>query len=164
MILERSTAAKSSKERTSSEPSKNDKIKKQKLRNNLLIAPSDIEALKYKADETIGSLSCISAKHNNFQVKIKQMTAEVKLLTNKDENNENRLYQSEKHLDEVEQYGRRENLEIHGIPMIRNENTNHITKTVAKCFNVELDDSHISTSHRIFQNSYNFSGTSSSPN
>ena len=41
------------------------------------------------------------------------MTAEVKLLTNKDENYENRLYQAEKHLDEVEQYGRRENLDIH---------------------------------------------------
>ena len=48
--------------------------------------------------------------------------------------------------------------------MTRNENTNHITKTVAKCLNVELDDSHISTSHRLFQNSNNFSGTSSSPN
>ena len=92
------------------------------------------------------------------------MAAEVKLLTNKDENYENRLYQAEKHLDEVEQYGRRENLEIHGIPMIRNENTNHITKTVAKCLNVELDDSHISTSHRLFHNSNNFSGTCNSSN
>ena len=46
------------------------------------------------------------------------MTAEVKLLTNKDENYKNRLYQAEKHLDEVEQYGRREDLEIHGISMI----------------------------------------------
>ena len=84
------------------------------------------------------------------------MAAEVKLLSNKDGN---RLYQAEKHLDVVEQCGRRENLEIHGIPMIRNQNTNHITKTVAKCLNVELDDSHISTSHRLFYNSNNFSGT-----
>ena len=87
------------------------------------------------------------------------MAAEVKLLTNKEVN---RLYHAEKHLDKVEQYGRRENLEIHGIPMIRNENTNHITKTVAKCLNVELDDSHISTSHRLLHNSNNFSGTSNS--
>ena len=48
--------------------------------------------------------------------------------------------------------------------IIRNENTNHITKTVAKCLNVELENSHISTSHRPFQNSNNFSGISSSPN
>ena len=53
------------------------------LRNDLLIAQSDIEALKYTADETKGGLSYISAEHDNFQVKIKQMTAEVKLLTNK---------------------------------------------------------------------------------
>ena len=55
----------------------------------------------------------MSAEHN-FQVKIKQMTAEVKLLTNKDENYKNTIYQAEKHLDEVKQYGRRENLEIYG--------------------------------------------------
>ena len=106
----------------------------------------------------------MSAAHDNFQVILKQMAAEVKLLINKDENYENRLYQAEKHLDEVEQYRRRENLEIHGIPMIRNRNTNHIAKTIAKCLNVELDHSHISTFHHLFQNSNNFSGTSNSPN
>ena len=62
------------------------------------------------------------------------MAAEVKLLTNKDENYENRLLQAEKYLDEVEQYGRRENLEIHDIPMIRNENTYHENRSeVLKC-------------------------------
>ena len=164
VILERSAAAKREPMANLVKMMKLKKLRKvEKLRNDLLIAQSDIEALKHKADETIGSLSYISAEHDNFQMKIKQMTAEGKLLTNKDEKYKSRLYQAEKNLDEVEHYGRRENLEIHGIPMIRNENTNHITKTVAKCLNVELDDSHLSTSHRLFQNSNNFSGTSNSP-
>ena len=53
------------------------------------------------------------------------------------------------HLDKLEQYGRRENLEIHGVPTMRNENTNQIVKTVAKALNVQLDERHILTSHRL---------------
>ena len=53
------------------------------------------------------------------------------------------------HLDKLEQYGRRENFEIHGVPTMRNENTNQIVKTVAKALNVQLDERHISTSHRL---------------
>jgi len=53
----------------------------------------------------------------------------------------------------LEQYGHRENLEIHGIPKMKNENTNQIVKSMAKCLNVQLDDVHISTSHRLTQNS-----------
>ena len=56
------------------------------------------------------------------------------------------------HLDELEQYGRRENLEIHGVPTMRNESTNQIVKTVAKTLNVQLNERHISTSHRLKQN------------
>ena len=51
--------------------------------------------------------------------------------------------------DELEQYRRRDNLEIHGIPVSPNENTNEIIKEVAQKLNVRLLDSNISTSHRI---------------
>ena len=50
------------------------------------------------------------------------------------------------HLDKLEQYGRRENLKIHGVPTVRNESTNQIVKTMAKALNVQLDERHISTS------------------
>ena len=55
------------------------------------------------------------------------------------------------HLDKLEQYGRRENREIHGVPTMRNESTNQIVKTVAKALNVQLGERHISTSHRLTQ-------------
>ena len=51
--------------------------------------------------------------------------------------------------DELEQYGRRDNLEINGIPVSPNENTNEIIKEVAQKLNIKLLDSDISTSHRI---------------
>ena len=51
--------------------------------------------------------------------------------------------------NELEQYGRRDNLEIHGIPVSPNENTNELIKEVAQKLNVRLLDSDISSSHRI---------------
>ena len=56
------------------------------------------------------------------------------------------------HLDELEQNGRRENLEIHGVVAMRNESTNQIVKTVVQTLNVQLDERHISTSHWLKQN------------
>ena len=52
-------------------------------------------------------------------------------------------------MDELEQYGRRENLEIHGVAVKPNESTNQFVKTLAKHLNVHPDESHISTSHRL---------------
>ena len=55
------------------------------------------------------------------------------------------------HLDKLEQHGRRENLEIHDVPTMRNESTNQIVKSAAKALNVQLDERHISTSHRLLK-------------
>ena len=52
-------------------------------------------------------------------------------------------------LDELEHYGRRENLEIHGIPSKPNENTTQLVKKVASLVNVRQEDSHISVFHRL---------------
>ena len=52
-------------------------------------------------------------------------------------------------IDSLEQYGRRHNLEITGIPVKKNENTNKIVMEVAKLLNVEISPEQISTSHLI---------------
>jgi len=49
----------------------------------------------------------------------------------------------------LEQYGRRENLEIHGVPVSSGDNTNQIVHKVAKIMDVRLSESQISTSHRL---------------
>ena len=50
-------------------------------------------------------------------------------------------------VDELEQYGRRQNLEIVGAPEKEDENTNAIVLEVAKMLDVDIMSSHISTSH-----------------
>ena len=52
-------------------------------------------------------------------------------------------------LDELEHYGRRENLELHGIPTKPNKNTNKIVKHVASLLKVQQVESHISIFHRL---------------
>ena len=52
-------------------------------------------------------------------------------------------------LDEVEQYGRRQNLEIVGVPVQENEDTNALVIEVAKLLDVEVPPDQISTSHRL---------------
>ena len=66
-------------------------------------------------------------------------------------------------VDELEQYGRRENLEIVGVPEKEDENTNAIVLEIAKMLDVDIMSSHISTSHRLPKktaNSRNNSGSS----
>ena len=52
-------------------------------------------------------------------------------------------------IDENEQYDRRQNLEIAGIPSKTSENTNKIVQEVAKLMNINLSEDQISTSHRL---------------
>ena len=52
-------------------------------------------------------------------------------------------------MDVLEQYGRRQNLELSGIPEKESENTNKLVIEVAKLAYVELSPNQISISHRL---------------
>ena len=60
-----------------------------------------------------------------------------------------RRKQEEENVDSLEQYGRRQNLEIAGIPIGENENTNNIVIEVAKMVNMKITADQILTSHRL---------------
>ena len=52
-------------------------------------------------------------------------------------------------LDKLEQYGRRENIKIFGVPSSAEENTNDIVVKVASNMGVNISDEDISISHRL---------------
>ena len=52
-------------------------------------------------------------------------------------------------VDELEQYGRRQNLDIVGVPEKENGNTNAIILEVAKMLDADIMSSHIYTSHLL---------------
>ena len=66
---------------------------------------------------------------------------------------ENQCAKDEKKLHKLEQYGRRQNLEIIGIPQRDGEDTNSIVIEVAKMMGAKVLPEQISTSHRMPVNS-----------
>ena len=62
---------------------------------------------------------------------------------------ENQGFEKIEKFDELEQYGRSQNLEIAGVPQQLNEYTDSIVLEVAKLLNVIVPPDHISTSHRL---------------
>ena len=78
----------------------------------------------------------------------KQQAEEITLLKAHSAKLESRGKTEEEKVDVLEQYGRRQNLEISGIPE-KGENTNKLVIEVAKLANVELSPNQISISHRL---------------
>ena len=81
--------------------------------------------------------SAIPARSRIPELKAKSLNLEV------------RGAKKEEKLDALEQYGRRQNLEIVGIPIRHGEKTNKIVKVVAQLNNVKLTNDQISTSYRL---------------
>lgn len=57
--------------------------------------------------------------------------------------------QLETKLDKQELYSRRECLEIKGIQVDKNENTNHIVHQVVELLDIDIEEEDISISHRL---------------
>ena len=105
-----------------------------------------------KTDHILGSVTFIADEYDDLYRKLSEISelsnniSNLKLSVNAINN---RQIETELQLDQLEQYGRRENLEIHGIPVTKNENTRQIVKDLAVSLNVELDDTDNSTCHRM---------------
>ena len=124
---------------------------------SFVVLKNDFSKLRDKSDHMIGSLTYLSSEYDDFMENFARISLDNQRLTKEVEQMKYKQLQSEKQLDQLEQYRRREDLEIHGVPRMKNENTNQIIKTVAKILNVTLEDNHISTSHRLIQTGNNSS-------
>ncbi|CAB3993982.1 Hypothetical predicted protein, partial [Paramuricea clavata] len=114
------------------------------------------DKLNSKVDEAMCSLSFLSAKYDELNDKAINMEAGMKKL--KDENSilkrdlantkvENDLLKIAQ--DELEQYGRQECVEIRGIPLVPDENTNEIVIKLASKLGIDITETDISISHRL---------------
>ena len=114
------------------------------------------EDLKTELLEVKRSQDFISSKYDKLKdeyskliEKNKKQDAEIQKL--KAESNEMRAQGAKEasKLDALEQYGRRQNLEIVGIPVTSNEDTNAIVQEIAELLQVTISSKDISTSHRL---------------
>ena len=116
----------------------------------------ELNALKAELLELKTSQAFICNKYDLLQEKYNALTK-----TNKEQEVEisnlkahssalkNQCAKDEEKLDNLEQYGRRQNLEIIGIPQRDDEDTNSIVIEVAKMMGVKVLPEQISTSHRM---------------
>ena len=134
----------------------NQELVTEQCKQNIDSLKQDVSILIEKTDHILGSLTYLADEYDDFNVKLTansqvsqrnlinicELKKEVDYIICKQN-------VAEAQLDDLEQYGRRENLEIHGVPLKRDENTNEIVKSVVSSLNVRLDDHQISTSHRL---------------
>ena len=139
------------------------------LKNKIVASKSDwlhleseIGKINERHDHILGSVTYLASEYDDFLNEIKRINKQNSQLIQKMKNLEqivtkfdNQQTNTEKQLEDLEQYGRRENLEIHGIPLADNEDTGKIVQIVAKALKVQLSKSDISTSHRLFNSNLN---------
>ena len=91
----------------------------------------------------------LKSEYEQILIANKQQEQELAKLKDQSNGIENQGKQEAEKLDAIEQYGRRQNLEIIGIPEKLGKSTNDIAIEVAKLVNIEITTEQISTSHRL---------------
>ena len=122
----------------------------------------EINILKTEVNEIKNSLEFICKKYDSLKVDYDKLclinqVQEKEIATLKSqatEPKEQSVKESVK-LDNTEQYGRRQNIEIVGVPMHDGEDTNALVREVGNLLNVKVLPCHISTSHRLSVNPRN---------
>ena len=110
---------------------------------------NSIEFMSKKFDEVMKEVSYVKEENK----KLKKEIFEIKKQSHNQEEKvidlEKAHANTESMLDQLEQYTRRSNLEFHGVPFLKNKNTTFLIKKLVKKMNIELEDNHISISHRL---------------
>ena len=110
------------------------------------------EQLSGKVEDALSSLSFLSDKYEEIKEKVslleesnKDLKKENSFLSNELVKATNEIKNLRDQQDEFEQYGRRECLEVRGIPQLHGKNTNEIVMKVG----VTIKQEDISVSHRL---------------
>lgn len=112
------------------------------LRNELAETKQFLQEASQKYDE-------VNSKFNTFEQKQKAIANENVTLKKTVLALEGRIKTLEDHVADLQQYSRRDCMEVRGIPFRKDENTNNIIQEVAKLMNVDIEENDISTSHRL---------------
>lgn len=112
--------------------------------------------LDQKLNPLITSLNFISDGFDEMREKIggleksnKELVKENQILKQEMARLSNSITQIKMEVDEQEQYTRRECLELKGIPVTAEENTDEIVSKIGSLIDVEINEEDISVSHRL---------------
>lgn len=108
--------------------------------------------LSDKFDNQNKVIEVMSNKIKSMDVEASQQQLKIKELTKKLRKAENSLDEFHFALNDLEQYGRKEMMNISGVPRLNNEDTDKIVMNIASKVGVDLKLEHIGASHRTSQN------------
>ena len=117
---------------------------------------SEILALKMELEEVKKSQDFISTSYEKLKNRCEQLVEtnqnqeeQIRKLKAQANELESCNEKEKEKVDFLDQYGRRLNLEIIGVPFKKRKNTNQIVMEVAKLLDITITDDQISTSHRL---------------
>ena len=117
---------------------------------------AEIRKLETKLNELIEGQNFISDKHNKMAndyksvlTKSRKEKEEINKLNKRRDELQKKSNSEELKLDEREQYNRRQNLELVGVPFNENEDVTQITLDLNEKLNVDITEEDISIAHRL---------------
>lgn len=126
------------------------------LRVELKNLDSSNSAIKAELTSVKMSMGFINTSFEEFKEEIKSLRQELTEVKkeNIEHQKENKKLSSElkeirKELTELKQYGRRNNVELKGVPVAENENMRDTIEKVAKCLSIAHSDHDIDAAHRV---------------
>ena len=136
---------------------------KRELKSELEALRTSIKTLTARVDGIEKSQSFISEKYESVLKTLKSLNQTTNTLGKKDaeltkiadslaeraNHVEQAVYRIECAIDEVQQYSRRDCLEITGIPILPEENRKHVIKEIGTLINVNVEDTHLAAAHRL---------------
>lgn len=117
---------------------------------------SKIDELRSKVTEAMKFITLASSKYDELLTKFaihdkenKELIKENQILRGTVRDMESKLSQLSDTCNDLEQYSRRDCVEILGIPFHRDEDTNKIVRNVGNLIGVHIEEKDISISHRL---------------
>ena len=136
---------------------------KRKLKSELEALRTSIKTLTARVDGIEKSQSLISEKYESVLKMLMSMNQTSNTLGKKDAELtkiadslaergnpvEQAVYRIDCAIDEVQQYSRRDCLEITGIPILPEENPKQLIKEIGTLIDVNVEDAHLAAAHRL---------------
>lgn len=136
---------------------------KRELKSELEVLRTSIKSLTARVDGIEKSQSFISEKYESVLKTLKSLNQTTNTLGKKDaeltkiadslaeraNRVEQAVYRIECAIDEVQQYSRRDCLEITGIPILPEENPKQLIKEIGTLIDVNVEDAHLAAAHRL---------------
>ena len=121
----------------------------EELQKSIQFTQADVEDMKKENQKLKDTMKAVNEKNNELEKKVDQL--ENKLQSSVEQGNilEKKLEEATKMHDNLEQYSRKFNLEIYGIPEQEREDTEEIVLNLAKRLNVNLEPEDIDIAHRM---------------